>query len=90
MEQNSPLENFWSLNKEEALKLLSATDKGLSSDAANNRIKQYGPNSFKAGSKSSSVILFLSQFKSPITLLLSVLHYYRLASVILQMPLLYW
>jgi Mg2+-importing ATPase len=70
MEQSSPLENFWSLNKEEALKLLSATDKGLSDDTARDRIKQYGLNTFKARSKSSSVILFLSQFKSPVTLLL--------------------
>jgi P-type Mg2+ transporter len=71
MQQPSiPLENFWSLNKEDALKSLSCTDKGLSSDTANSRLKQYGPNTFKAASKSSGIILFLSQFKSPITLLL--------------------
>jgi len=73
MQQPSPspsIENFWGLGKEDVLKSLSCTDKGLSNAAAGNRLKQYGFNTFKAGSKSSSVILFLSQFKSPITLLL--------------------
>ena len=69
MEQPS-IENFWSLKKEDVLRSLSSTEKGLSGEAAAGRLKQYGLNSFKARSKSSSVILFLSQFKSPITLLL--------------------
>src|SRR5579862_7422726 len=63
-------ENFWSLKKEEALQSLSSTDKGLSNSSAIARLKQYGLNTFKARSKSSSIILFLLQFKSPITLLL--------------------
>src|SRR5579862_6714914 len=63
-------ENFWSLKKEEALRSLSCTEKGLSGEAADRRLRQYGFNTFKARPRSSSVILFLSQFKSPITLLL--------------------
>ena len=64
------LENFWSLKKEEALSYLSCTEKGLSQSTAATRLKQYGLNTFKAGSRSSSFLLFLSQFKSPITILL--------------------
>ncbi|HSZ86765.1 MAG TPA: cation-transporting P-type ATPase, partial [Puia sp.] len=69
MEQPS-IENFWSLKKEDVLRSLSCTEKGLSGEAADDRLKQYGLNTFKARSKSSSIVLFLSQFKSPITLLL--------------------
>src|ERR1700722_15780994 len=67
---SSSLENFWNLKPEDAFKNLSCFKKGLSNAEAEARLKQYGLNSFKARSKSSSVILFLSQFKSPITLLL--------------------
>ena len=63
-------DNFWSLTTEDACKILSCSDKGLSTDEAANRLKQYGPNTFKASSHSSTIILFLLQFKSPITLLL--------------------
>jgi Mg2+-importing ATPase len=66
----NPLENFWTLTKEDAFKNLSTTDKGMSADEAGKRIKQYGANSFKSSSRSSAIILFLLQFKSPITLLL--------------------
>ncbi len=67
---STSLENFWSVKKEDALQYLSCQEKGLSAGEAEARLKQYGPNTFKAHSSSSSVILFLSQFKSPITLLL--------------------
>jgi P-type Mg2+ transporter len=64
------LENFWNLKKEDALKSISCSEEGLSNAEASARLKQFGPNTFKARSRSSSVILFLQQFKSPITLLL--------------------
>src|ERR1700730_15399925 len=64
------LENFWSLDKVDALKKLSCSEKGLSDIEAGSRIKQYGYNTFKSSSGSSSFILFLQQFKSPITILL--------------------
>jgi P-type Mg2+ transporter len=66
----NPLEHFWSLSGEDAFKNLSCSDKGLSDDEAGKRGKQYGLNTFKASSRSSSIILFLLQFKSPLTLLL--------------------
>ncbi len=67
---SSSLENFWNLKQADAFKNLSCVEKGLSGSEAESRLKQYGYNTFKARSKSSSVILFLSQFKSPITILL--------------------
>ncbi len=70
MQQPASSENFWNLNKEEALKNLSCSENGLSNDEAGARLKQYGYNTFKDQSRSSSIILFLLQFKSPITLLL--------------------
>ena len=66
----NPLENFWNLTKEDAFKNLSTAERGLSGDEAGKRIKQYGTNTFKTSSRSSAIILFLLQFKSPITILL--------------------
>jgi Mg2+-importing ATPase len=70
LQPTSPLDTFWSLDTHAALQLLSCSDKGLSTDAAEERLKTYGPNTLKGASHSSAILLFLSQFKSPITLLL--------------------
>ena len=67
---NNSVEKFWSLKTEDAFKNVSSTDNGLSSNEAKARLKKYGANTFKAQSRSSSVILFLVQFKNPITILL--------------------
>jgi Mg2+-importing ATPase len=67
---NNPLDNFWSLSAQDALKGLSCQAKGLSQAEAEARLKQYGTNTFKARSNTSSLLLFLSQLKSPVTLLL--------------------
>jgi Mg2+-importing ATPase len=67
---SSPLDSFWSLNSKDALQLLSCSDSGLSMATAEERLDTYGPNSLKGASHSSAALLFLSQFKSPITLLL--------------------
>ena len=64
------LDNYWNLNPETAFKLLSSSGKGLSATDADSRLQQYGSNTLKAKSNSSGFVLFLSQFKSPITLLL--------------------
>src|ERR1700676_3167379 len=66
----TPLENFWNLNKEDAFTKLTCSENGLTKAEANIRLNQYGFNTFKARSRSSSVLLYLKQFKSPITLLL--------------------
>ena len=66
----SSLDTFWSLESAEALQLLSCSAGGLSAATAEVRLTTYGPNSLKGASRSSTILLFLSQFKSPITLLL--------------------
>src|ERR1700733_2010338 len=65
-----PLDSFWALDGKEALQILSCTDEGLSGETAAERLKTYGPNTLKGASHASAILLFLSQFKSPITLLL--------------------
>jgi P-type Mg2+ transporter len=67
---SSSLDNFWSLDSKDVMQRLSCSDKGLSTEAAEERLKTYGPNTLKGASHSSAILLFLSQFKSPITLLL--------------------
>jgi Mg2+-importing ATPase len=64
------LDCFWSLARTDALQLLSGTEQGLSGASAADRLNTYGPNTLKATSRSSLLLLFLSQFKSPVTLLL--------------------
>jgi Ca2+-transporting ATPase len=62
--------NLHSLEIEAGLKLLSSTTKGLTSDEAKKRIKQYGPNDIQKGVKTSALGLFLNQFKDPLLILL--------------------
>lgn len=64
------LEHFWNLTPGEAISKLSCDLKGLSVAEASSRLKAYGPNSIKSKKRVSAVLLFLSQFKSPITILL--------------------
>lgn len=68
--QNTSLDNFWNLKKEDVLKELTCSENGLASREAATRLKQYGANTFKSKTRSSSIILFLLQFKSPITIIL--------------------
>jgi P-type Mg2+ transporter len=67
---SSPLDSFWSLDSKEALQLLSCPPGGISAATAEDRLKTYGANTLKGTSHSSGILLLLSQFKSPITLLL--------------------
>src|SRR5580658_7643457 len=64
------LDTFWNLDAVSAIQTLSGTEKGLSQSSAEERLKSYGPNTLKAAARSSVILLFLSQFKSPVTLLL--------------------
>lgn len=63
---------FWALSGSDACKQLLTSPNGLDGDEAAKRLKLYGPNSFKANAGTSDVLLFLSQFKSPITILLII------------------
>jgi Mg2+-importing ATPase len=73
MESKSDVENsFWNLSIDDAYRKLDASPKGLNDSEVVRRLKQYGPNTLKNNANTSMFILFLSQFKSPITLLLIV------------------
>jgi len=73
-------DKFWSLSSEDAYKILSSSALGLSGLEPDDRLKRDGPNTLKTNRNSSLLVLFLSQFKSPITLLL-------MAAVLLSMGL---
>jgi P-type Mg2+ transporter len=64
------LDTFWSLSSADACKILSSSILGLSGTEPDDRLKRDGPNTLKTNRNSSSLVLFLSQFKSPITILL--------------------
>jgi Mg2+-importing ATPase len=64
------IDNFWSVATVDLFDRLSCTDKGLSGTTAKERLKFYGPNTLKGRSQTTDLVLFVSQFKSPITLLL--------------------
>ncbi len=52
------------------LESLQTSSDGLTTDQANVRLEKFGPNLLKKQKKSDALTLFLSQFKSPIILLL--------------------
>lgn len=64
------LTHFWHLSIDDALNKLSCRINGLTDKESSERLKRYGPNSIKSKKRVSLAVLFLSQFKSPITLLL--------------------
>lgn len=55
---------------EDALAALDSKTSGLSDSVAAHRLQEYGPNRVKDKSNNSLILLFLSQFKSPITVML--------------------
>jgi P-type Mg2+ transporter len=67
---NSSAVEYWSLRQEEALQLLSCSKNGISESEASLRLQRAGLNTLKKSPRSSGFLLFLSQFKSPITILL--------------------
>lgn len=69
-ESIDPTEKFWSLAAADAFKAVSGSANGLSGRESQIRHKKFGPNNFMSASRSSAFILFLVQFKNPITILL--------------------
>jgi Mg2+-importing ATPase len=61
---------FWSLPTEQALRQLKSRPQGLSCQEAEQRLIEYGANSLKQKRQSHTLGLLLSQFKSPIILIL--------------------
>ncbi|MDD5417748.1 MAG: HAD-IC family P-type ATPase, partial [Candidatus Nanoarchaeia archaeon] len=56
--------NFYRISKEESLKILKTSEKGLSDKEAVARLEKYGKNVLKAEKKNTPLKIFLSQFKS--------------------------
>ena len=66
------LNSFCHLSKTEAFSLLACTEQGLTKAEARERLKKYGANRIRAKAGTSTLLLFFSQFKSPVTLLLII------------------
>lgn len=64
------LSAFWSIPPEELQRTLDTRQEGLDDDEAKERLKRYGANLLEARKESYPLLLLLSQFKSPIILLL--------------------
>jgi Mg2+-importing ATPase len=60
----------WATPTELQLRQLDATPRGLASDAARQRLAQYGANHLAPRRRANALVLLLAQFKSPIILLL--------------------
>lgn len=67
---NHDLDAFWSISVSELFQNLQTTSHGLSSDEAKERFIRYGANLLKPKKRSDALTLLLSQFKSPIILIL--------------------
>ncbi len=65
------LSSFWSLSAEQVLQQLKSSHQGLSRQEAQQRLSEYGANSLKQKQQSNVLTLLLSQFKSPIILILT-------------------
>ena len=68
MEQN--IQSYWRIPIPELLKKLQVTNSGLTTNEANDRLKDYGANRLKPQRRSDAFTLFIAQFKSPIILIL--------------------
>ncbi len=62
--------DYWSLAPEQILSALRTTKKGLAQQDVEGRLKQYGLNALEKQRQNTALILFLSQFKSPLVLIL--------------------
>jgi Mg2+-importing ATPase len=63
-------QSFWSISAAELLNKLQATAGGLTTDEAKKRLISYGANRLKPQKRSDAFTLLVSQFKSPIILIL--------------------
>jgi P-type Mg2+ transporter len=64
------LEVYWTLTAEQLIAALHTTNNGVQQTDAESRIKQYGLNALKAQRRTTALGLLLSQFKSPLVLIL--------------------
>ncbi len=64
------IDAYWNRSAEVNLNSLQATTNGLTAAEADKRLKTYGANLTAQSTSHGSLVLFLQQFKSPITLML--------------------
>lgn len=70
MVNNKEKLEFWSVSTSEMLQELKTTAEGLKSSESSERLKKYGANILRPKKSSDALKILLSQFKSPITLIL--------------------
>jgi Mg2+-importing ATPase len=64
--------DYWSLTPEQLLPALHASRSGLQPADAQQRLKQYGPNTIGAQQQATALRLLLRQFKSPLVIILII------------------
>lgn len=64
------MEKFWSYDVDEVLKTIETSKNGLSTEQANERIEKLGQNLFEEKKSASKLMVFINQFKNPITMIL--------------------
>ena len=64
------IEAYWSHSPEQLIAELHTSNIGIQQSEAENRIRQYGLNNLTTKRRTSTLGLFLSQFKSPLVLIL--------------------
>lgn len=64
------MEKFWSYDVDEVLKTIETSKNGLSTEQANERIENLGQNLFEEKKSASKLMVFINQFKNPITMIL--------------------
>ena len=67
---NQDTQSFWSFEVTDLLSKLQTNTKGLTTKDAKSRLARYGANRLKPPKKSDTFTLLISQFKSPIILIL--------------------
>ena len=75
---DSSIGAFWSIKIDEAFKQVNSSTEGLQENEIEKRRNISGPNTIKSSKKQTSFLLFLNQFKNPITIILflaSILSY---------------
>jgi len=70
IKMNEQPKTFWGIPAPELLQQLQTTPQGLTNDDARQRLARYGFNLLKPKKRSDALSLLLSQFKSPIILIL--------------------
>ena len=61
---------FWATLGEDLLSKLNSSAQGLTTEEAEARLREYGPNALRKTKTPTSLTILLSQFKSPLTLIL--------------------